>query len=68
MTAPFAPPPSRNVIVVLVALFAAMAVVPFGRRDDWLGWIAFATLVAANIVLWGLLIWGMIRRWREPSE
>jgi hypothetical protein len=68
VTAPFAPPPSRSVVAVLAAMLAMMAVLPFARRDDWLGWIAFATIAAANVVLWGLLARGLIRRWREPAE
>jgi hypothetical protein len=68
VTAPFAPPPSRTIIAFLVALFAAMAAVPFARREDWLGWVAFATLVAANLVMWGLFLRGVWRNWREPVD
>ena len=66
MTAPFAPPPSRPLIAVVVAMLAVAVAMPFARRDDWSGWAAFVTLIAANAVLWGLLIRGLIRRWREP--
>jgi hypothetical protein len=40
---------------------AVAIVVPFARRDDWLGWAAFAVIVAANVALWGLLPRGLIR-------
>jgi hypothetical protein len=68
VTAPFAPPPSRSVIAVLAAMLAVMAVIPFARREDWLGWIAFGTVIAANVLLWGLLAWGVVRRWNERIE
>jgi hypothetical protein len=66
MTAPFAPPPSRSILAVLASMLAVVVALPFARRDDWTGWVAFLTLVAANVILWGLLGWGLIRRWREP--
>jgi hypothetical protein len=65
VTAPFAPPPSRAVIAVLIAMAAVAIVIPFGRRTDWLGWVAFLVLVAANGVLWGLLLRGFARNVRD---
>ena len=68
MTAPFAPPPSRAILAVVATMLAVAIAAPFARRDDWMGWIAFVTLVAANAVLWGLLVWGLIRRRGEPPD
>ena len=56
MTSPFAPPPTRRMIAVLVAMLLLFVAMPFGRRDDWLGWAAFAAFIAANALLWGVLI------------
>ncbi|HEV7279247.1 MAG TPA: hypothetical protein VGN57_03460 [Pirellulaceae bacterium] len=68
MTAPFAPPPSRAIIAVAAALLAVAIVLPFARRDDWTGGVAFVTLVAANAVIGGLMVWRLICRWREPPD
>jgi hypothetical protein len=44
---------------------------PFGRRDDWIGWIAFSVVAGITIGIWALLIRGMalnkIRWWRDRS-
>lgn len=55
-------------LAVLLSMVAVMIVVPFGRRDDWLGWLAMTTLIGANVVLWGLLVWGVVRSWRDPRQ
>lgn len=55
MTAPFAPPPSRPMLAVLAATLLLVVAMPFGRREDWLGWAAFAAFIAANVLLWGVL-------------
>jgi hypothetical protein len=56
MTAPFAPPPSRAILAVVATMLAVAVAIPFARRDDWTGWVAFVTFVAANAVMWGLLV------------
>lgn len=66
MTAPFAPPPSRAFWIVIGLMVCVAAVAPFARRDDWLGWVALVVIAAANVVLWGMLMWGFGRAiWRR---
>ena len=64
MTAPFAPPPPREVWWVLGGLAAFAAVMPFGRGDGWRGWVSFLVICAVAVGLWGLLIVGAVRRFR----
>ncbi len=61
MTAPFAPPPSRSVVIIVVGLVAVAVAIPFGRRDDWAGWVAFLTVAAVAVGCWGLLMRGAMR-------
>lgn len=74
MTAPFAPPPSRPVLFVLFAMGVMAIAMPFGRREDWLGWVAFLAIAACAVGIWGLLILGFTRaflgrrRKQEPTE
>jgi len=72
MTAPFAPPPSRAFVLVTFGLAAVAIAMPFVRRNDWIGWIAFLTFVVVAIGLWMILIWGFARAaiewWRNRSE
>lgn len=65
MTAPFAPPPGWPMFALLAASAAVAIAIPFGRRDDWTGWLALLTISAAAIVIWGMLIWGFVRALRE---
>lgn len=72
MTAPFAPPPSRAVKIVLALMASVAIVAPFARRDDGLGWIAFLVITTATIILWGMLFWGfgraLITWWRGGPQ
>lgn len=61
MTAPLAPPPSRLGLSVIMALTCVAAAIPFGRREDWLGWLAFLVVAAAAAWVWGVLLWGLWR-------
>jgi hypothetical protein len=65
MTAPFAPPPPRAVWIVLGLMVCVAAVLPFARRNDWIGWSAFVVIAAANAALCGMLLWGIVRAVRE---
>ena len=61
MTAPFAqalPCEAKAIMLEMVAVFAS---IPLAKRDDWVGWVALATLFAALVGLWGLLIRGWSR-------
>jgi nitrate reductase NapE component len=61
MTAPFAPPPKRFFHVFLAGALAVAVAAPFARRDDAIGWIAFLTIAAAAVGLWGVLTVGFVR-------
>lgn len=56
---------------VWLAMLATAAAMPFGRRGGWIGWLALSTLVAAVVVIWGVLIRGeanhAIQWWRDRS-
>ncbi|KAA5546911.1 hypothetical protein FYK55_00330 [Roseiconus nitratireducens] len=71
MTAPFAPPPPRSFWLILAAMVAVFLAAPAGRREDWIGWLAFAVMVVAAAGLWSMLALALGRRivtwWREPS-
>lgn len=74
MTPPFTKPLPWEVKAILLAMLAVAAVMPFGRRDDWMGWSALFIVAAAAVVIWGLLIRGAacraIQWWRDraPKE
>jgi hypothetical protein len=66
MTAPFAPPPSQLQVIFTVGLIAFAIAMPFVRREDGIGWIAFLASAAFAVGLWVMLLWGMARailRW-----
>jgi hypothetical protein len=68
MTAPFAPPPPRPGVMILFGMAAVAAAIPFARRNDWVGWIAFLSVAAVAAGIWGLLAWGVVRailQWRR---
>lgn len=68
MTAPFAPPPHPVLLIVIGVAICFAAAMPFVRRDDWLGWAAFAVMIAVNMILWGVLLraaWQRIRGDRD---
>ena len=72
MTAPFAPSPSLIVLAVAAGLMAVGLLMPFARRDDWIGWCAFLATAAFAVWLWGLLLWrafqGLTEWWSGGSE
>ena len=61
-----------QVRAVLIAMVAVAVAMPFGRREDWIGWLAFLVIAASAIGLWALLIWGftqeIIEWWRRRSD
>lgn len=67
----FGPPPSPIVIWVVIGFLVVAVAIPFGRRDDWIGWTAFLAIALAAIGMWVLLIWGWTRAfiewWRKRS-
>ena len=65
MTAPFAPPPPREVWWIMATLAVLTLAKPFGRRENWLGWVSFLVICAVAAGLGGLLIVGAIRRFCE---
>ena len=65
MTAPFAPPPPREVRWVLGGMALLAVVMPFGRRDDWLGRLSLTVVAGLAVGLWGLMIAAAVRRFRE---
>ena len=71
MSAPFAPPPPGEVKAIVLGILAIVVSVPFAKRDDWVGWIAFSTLAASAVSIWVLFIRGVwhntIRWWRRRS-
>lgn len=71
MTAPFAPPPTRPIVLVGAAIACVIAI-PFARRNDWLGWAAFLVIAAAAVALWGMLLracWrSTVEWWRGKSD
>jgi hypothetical protein len=58
VTAPIAPPPSRQFVLLVLGLIAFAIAMPFVRRDDWIGWVALLIMAAVAIGSWILLIWG----------
>lgn len=72
MTAPFAPPPSKRLILVVAGMLLFGLVIPFVRRDDWIGWAAFSIVILLDILLWGLLTWlffkTVLKWWRKNAD
>ena len=70
MTAPFAPPPPWEVKAIVLGSLAVAVAMPFARRNDWVGWIAFTTLAAAAVGIVLLFIrgvWHNFVRQRPPD-
>ena len=65
MTAPFAPPPPREVYWVVGGMVVFAAAMPFARREDWLGWTALLIVGGLAAGLWGLMIVRAVQRFRE---
>lgn len=61
MTAPFAPPPTRRQLLIWFILCAFAIAMPFVRREDWMGTIAFAIVTGCAIGVWAILIYGFVR-------
>jgi hypothetical protein len=55
LTAPFAPPPTRLQLAIGIGLLLFGLAMPFGRRDDAIGWIAFSYICGFATFLWALL-------------
>lgn len=57
---------------ILIATVAVAIAMPFGRREDWIGWLAFLVMAASAVGLWAILIWGFTQRiidwWRGRSD
>jgi hypothetical protein len=59
--------------MIVLAIIAVALAMPFGRRDDWLGWVALFTIWGSALFLWATLIVAFVRRiieWyrRAPEE
>ena len=71
MTPPLTPP-TRPLAIIVIGTIAVAIAMPFAQRDDWIGWIALATIGAAAVGLWALLICGFTRAiiqwWRDLSD
>ena len=71
MTAPFAPPMSWEGKAILWGFLVVALAIPFGRREDWIGWAALSALLAVVVGMWALLIRGMafhtLRWWRQRA-
>jgi hypothetical protein len=71
MTPPLTPP-TRPLAIVSIGVIAVAIAMPCAERDDWIGWIALATIGAVAVALWGLLICGFTRAiidwWRNRSQ
>ncbi len=66
MTAPFNPHPHPLIWAFVVGLAVVVMASPFGRRDDWLGWISLLAVAAAAVFMWATLISGLamqIAKW-----
>ena len=70
MTAPFAPPLPWEVKAIVLGSLAVAVAMPFARRNDWVGWIAFTTLAAAAVgivLLFIRAVWRNFVRQRPPD-
>jgi ABC-type uncharacterized transport system permease subunit len=47
--------------MILLGIVAVAVAMPFGRREDWLGWTVFLTMAAVAAGLWGLVLCGFAR-------
>ncbi len=68
MTPPLTRPIPPAFWWILLGCLILAIVMPFGRRDDWLGWLAFIVIVLAAIGIWGLLIFGVVKSFREQRQ
>lgn len=65
MTPPLTRPITWEIKAIYLGLLAFAIVIPFGRRHDWLGRVAFTIIFLLCTGLWALLIWGMIMNVRQ---
>jgi len=72
MTPPRTRPITPGLLFVMIGMLATAIAMPFVRREDWIGWIAFGIVAVFAIGLWALLIRGFIRelraRWRDHDS
>ncbi len=61
MTAPFSSHPPPLVWLIAIGTISMAIAIPFGRRDDWLGWLAFLWMASFAIALSAILIFGIAR-------
>jgi len=72
MASPLGQSPSPAVWVAVAMLVCVVAVIPFGRRDDWLGWVAFLVAAVTLAFFWIMILRTMILAaidwWRSGSQ
>lgn len=61
MTAPFSPHPPPILWLIILGAVASAFAMPFGRRDDLLGWLSLGIVGGAALMLWILLGVGAVR-------
>lgn len=63
--------PPRIVWIIAGLLVAVFLVIPFGGRDDWLGWFALGVGIIALVTIWGALLgrfWQEVTAWWRGSR
>ena len=72
MTAPMTRPVTWEMVLVLVSMVVVAIALPFARREDWTGRVAFLAIAVSVLGVWGLLIRGLTRAfltwWRNRSD
>lgn len=61
-----------QVRAILIAMVAVAVAMPFGRREDWIGLLAFLIVWTSAIGLWALVIGRFLQKilewWRHRSD
>ena len=68
MTPPLTRPITPGLIFVMLILPLMALAMPFARREDWIGWVAFLTICLGAVGLWVLLIFGWISNLRARDR
>jgi hypothetical protein len=65
-------PVTWEVKSLLVGVLVLVIAIPFGRREDWIGWLALFAVLACAMGMWALLIRGIVfhtpQWWRRRGE
>ena len=59
------PPITRNFALFLASLAAILLALPFADRNDWQGWAATLTMIAAATWIVGVHLWFLARMLRD---